>query len=154
VAEVQSVDTRNQRIQVVTEAGQSGGVAYDQRTRVVYRNQDYPVTALERGDVVRMRVQDTGQVLYTDYILVEQSVRERTGQTGATQTIEGRVGRVDQQQGWFELSDAFGATILVTMPFNPRTTDLNRFRALRGGETVRLSGRWLTQARFELERFL
>lgn len=153
-AEVETVDTQNRQIQVVTQDGQRGGVAYDQRTQVVYRNQEYPVTALERGDLVRMRVQDTGQALYTDYVLVEQSVRERTGQTGATQTIEGRVGRVDQQQAWFELIDTWGTTIMVTLPFNPHTTDVNRFRALRGGENVRVSGRWVTQTRFELERFL
>jgi hypothetical protein len=153
VAEVQGVDTRRQVVDVITQDGQRGGVAYDQRTRVVYRDQDYPVTALERGDIVALRVQDTGQGLYTDYILVQQSVRERTGQTGALQTVQGRVGQVDHARGMFQLTDDRGVTIVVAMPFNPRQTDRNRFNALRGGEYVRVTGRWITQERFELERF-
>jgi hypothetical protein len=152
-AEVQSVDTRQQQIVVATQDGQRGGVLYDQNTQVVYRNQSYPVSALERGDIVSMRVQQTQQGLYTDYILVQQSAQERTGTgTGASVTVQGRVGRIDQQQGWFELTSG-ATTIQVTLPFNPHPSDLDYFRRLRGGETVSVTGRWVTQTRLELERF-
>src|SRR5688572_14681453 len=54
VAEVQRVDTRNAVIEVETEDRQRVDVRYDEQTRVIYRQQEYEVTALEPGDVIRM----------------------------------------------------------------------------------------------------
>src|SRR6184192_715863 len=56
-AEVQSVNARNQTIQLRTQDGQTAYVYWDNRTQVVYGNQGYAVTALEPGDVVNMRIQ-------------------------------------------------------------------------------------------------
>lgn len=48
-------------------------VNYDNRTQVVYNNQGYAVTALEPGDIVNMRISQTGNnQYYTDYIQVTQ----------------------------------------------------------------------------------
>ena len=78
-AEVQQLDTQRQRISIRTAQGQTGSVLYDQRTVVVYRQQQYPVTALERGDIVEMQLQRVDQQrLYTSRIDVRQSVQERT----------------------------------------------------------------------------
>ena len=80
LAEVQSVDTGQQAIYIRTEQGESGAVLFDRNTVVVYRQQQYPVTALERGDVVAMQLQRVDQQrLYTPRIDVRQSVQERTG---------------------------------------------------------------------------
>jgi hypothetical protein len=55
-------------------------VLYDQQTVVVYRQQQYPVTALERGDVVNLQLLQTGQNdVYVSRVDVVQSVQERTG---------------------------------------------------------------------------
>ena len=45
-------------------------------------------------------------------------------------------------------------TLVVSLPYNPRSTDVDRFRRLRSGDNVRLSGRLLNAQRFELEQFL
>ena len=164
LAEVQSVNTNNQEIVIRTERGETGGVRFDNRTRVVYQNQEYPVTALERGDVVEMQVHDAGNgVYYTDQILVRQSVQERTGTrsstgSGATggdtalRILSGTVGGVDYERGIFELRTG-GSSVTVTLPYNPRSTVSDRFRGLRSGEFVEIVGRFVTSTRFELERF-
>ncbi len=79
-AEIQQVDTQRQLIQVRTREGETGAVRYDRNTFVVYRQEQYPVTALERGDIVVMQVrQDRDGSLYVGRIDVTQSVQERRG---------------------------------------------------------------------------
>lgn len=80
-AEVQQVDASSQRIYVRTQQGQSGVVRFDGQTVVVYRQQQYPVTALERGDIVVMQLHQLSQnELYASRIDVTQSAQERTGE--------------------------------------------------------------------------
>lgn len=80
-AEVQQVDANSQRLYVRTQQGQSGAVRFDNRTVVVYRQQQYPITALERGDIVVMQLHEISQnELYASRIEVTQSVQERTGE--------------------------------------------------------------------------
>jgi hypothetical protein len=79
-AEVQQLDTQRQRLSIRTSQGQTGTVLYDQQTVVVYRQQQYPVTALERGDVVNLQLQQTSQNdVYVSRVDVVQSVQERQG---------------------------------------------------------------------------
>src|SRR5918992_3074165 len=56
---IEGVDTRTQQIAVQQSNGQTVLLLYDNQTAVVYQNQNYPVTALERGDLVTARVQST-----------------------------------------------------------------------------------------------
>jgi hypothetical protein len=80
-AEVQQVDVTGQRIYVRTQQGQSGTVRFDAQTVVVYHQQQYPVTALERGDIVVMQLHESSQnELYASRIDVTQSAQERTGE--------------------------------------------------------------------------
>lgn len=58
-AEIQQVDANSGRLYVRTSDGQQGTIRVDNNTQVVFNNQRYPVTALERGDVVRIQVQQT-----------------------------------------------------------------------------------------------
>jgi hypothetical protein len=159
LAEVQSVDTRQQVIQVRTDQGQTGAVHFDQNTVVVYRQQQYPVTALERGDVVAMQVQQASQNrLYTPRIDVQQSVQERTGQAGGgvagqVQQLTGRVGQIDHQRGAFQLQTQQG-TVVVTLRYNPGAAITDRFHRLRTGETVRIEGAFTGDGRVELYRFV
>lgn len=158
VGEVQQVDTRAQRIHVRTTDGRTGAVQYDNRTQVVYQQQQYPVTALERGDYVSMQVQETqGGVLYTDYVLVEQSVQERTGQTGGAANVErldGRVGHIDANRGMFDLQMGTGGTVTVSLPFNAPQSLVDQFRRLRTGDNVRIEAMPIGTGRVELHRFL
>lgn len=79
-AEVQSVDTNRQAINLRTQQGQSGAVRFDNDTQVIYRDQRYPVTALERGDIVNVQVRQLqNNEYYAARIDVVQSVQERTG---------------------------------------------------------------------------
>jgi hypothetical protein len=159
-AEIQSVDQNNQAIQVRTEDGQSGAVRYDQNTQVVYQQQQYPVTALERGDIVVMQIEQTqsGEP-YVTRVDVEQSVQDRGGQSGTGQTgtgqiqvMEGQVGEVDYNQGAFQLRTQ-SSTVVVTLPYNPSSQTRDRFNRLRQGEYVTVEGAWLGQNRVELYRF-
>lgn len=173
VAEVQGVDTRNQIIRVTTQQGQSGDLRYDQNTVVSYQNQRYDVTALERGDIVAVTVQQTqnGQA-YVQQIVVQQSVQDRNGtsnggtyggNTGTTnggtygnnnnvQQFTGRVAQVDYNQGWFSLQTNRG-TVTVSLPYNPGAATSDQFRRLRQGDNVRLEGTLLANNRVELYRF-
>jgi hypothetical protein len=160
VVEVQGVDTRQQVIAVRTQEGQQGNVHFDQNTVVTYQNQQYPVTALERGDVVAMQVQQTQQgAPYVSRIDVQQSVQDRTGQTsggtmgGQYQQMYGRVGQVDVGRGMFQLQTQQG-TYVVEMPYNPGAANDDYFRRLRQGDTVRLEGTVIGSGRVQLYRFL
>lgn len=167
VVEVQGVDTRQQVIAVRTQQGQQGNVLFDQNTIVTYQNQQYPVTALERGDVVAMQVQQTQQGQpYVSRIDVQQSVQERTGQTtgngtygntgvgtGQMQQMYGRVGQVDYDRGVFQLQTQQG-TFVVQMPYNPGPATNDYFRRLRTGDTVRMEGTVVGNGRVELYRFI
>lgn len=157
LVEVQGVDTRNQVIQVRTEDGRTGSVYYDQNTQVIHQQQRHPVTALERGDVVVMQLEQTSQgQTYTPRIDVRQTVQERTGQTtGATgQRFElyGRASNIDVERGTFQVETQQG-TYLVSLPYNADAATEDYFRRMRTGDIVRLEGVMTGQGRVELYRF-
>ena len=158
VAEVQGLDTQRQLIQVRTQNGQTGSLLYDQNTVVVYRQQRYQVTNLERGDVVAVQVQQTNQGSpYASRIDVQQSVQERTGQTTGggmgVQQFTGRVGQIDHQRGMFQLQTSYSGNVVVSLPYNPSSTVVNQFNRLRSGDSVRLEGTEIGSGRVELYRF-
>ncbi|MGH7476647.1 MAG: hypothetical protein ACRELD_10185 [Longimicrobiales bacterium] len=154
VAEVQSVDTRNRAIEVRTQQGDQGAIRYDDRTVVMYRGQQYPPTALERGDVIEAQLQQTaGGEYYAQHIDVLQSVQERTGSGGQTQSFDGTVGNIDVQNGIFEFRDAAGQSWIVQMPFNASSQDRYTFERLRRGDRVRFRGQVVAQGRITLSQF-
>jgi hypothetical protein len=166
VVEVQGVDTRQQVIAVVTQQGQQGNVMFDQNTVVTYQNQQYPVTALERGDVVAMQVQQTQQGQpYVSRIDVQQSVQDRNGQgtsggvynggngNAQLQQVSGRIGQIDHDRGMFQLQTQQG-TFVVSLPYNPGNATTDYFHRLRTGDTVRLEGTVTANGRMELYRFM
>jgi len=155
-AEVRQVDTQNQRIQIVTQDGQSGYVFFDQNTVVVYRQQQYPVTALERGDVVTFQVQqDSRGTLYANRVDVQQSVQDRTGygnNNSGMMQFYGRVGAIDHNRGMFVLQTQNG-NVTVSLPYNPARTTLDYFHRLRAGDNVRVEATMTGNGRAELYRF-
>jgi len=87
-------------------------------------------------------------------------VQERTGQTagntgayGQRQELYGIVGRVDYNQGWFELRTSSG-TATVTLPYNVGDATRDYFGRLRTGMNVRIEGTHLGNGRIELYRFI
>lgn len=153
-AEVQSVDTNRRTIDVVTEDNQRGAVRYDGNTQVIYRQQQYPVTALERGDIVVMQLQQgTSGETYVGRIDVEQSAQERSGGSGQMQTLSGSVSQIDRTQGAFLLRTQQGSTLTVTLPYNPSSQTRDRFNRLRQGDYVTVEGTFISQSRFEIHQF-
>jgi Cu/Ag efflux protein CusF len=156
---VLGVDTRSQQIALQTSDGQQVNLAFDNQTQVVYQNQQYPVTNLERGDQVTARIQQSNNGYYTDLVQVDQSASSSGGGTyggtasGNVQTIQGTVQQVDLQNGLFSLNTNQYGQIIVAMPYNVTRTDQNRFQNLRRGESVRLYGVFLNNQRVELRQF-
>jgi hypothetical protein len=156
VVEVQGVNAQQQTIQVRTQEGQTGAVLFDQNTVVVYRQQQYPVTALERGDVATMQVQQIDQNrVYASRIDVQQSVQDRGGQSGVGQLtrISGRVGQIDRQRGLFELQAQQG-TFTVVLPANAGAANTEYFQRLRSGQNVGVEGTIVGTGRLDLYRFI
>jgi len=157
VVEVQGVDQQSQEIEVLTEDGQRGPVEYDANTTVVYQQQEYPVSALERGDVVEMRIQQVAEGrYYTDYVLVRQSAQDRGTASGSTTTslvqATGTVQQIDYNRGWFDLQTSSG-TITVTLPYNPASTTVTAFERIGRGDRVTVEGYRIASDRIELVRF-
>lgn len=153
---IQGVDTRNQQIGIIQSNGQTVGVRYDNNTRVIYQNQNYPVTALENGDQVVARIQDNGNGnYYTDSIQVTQSAQNggSGAGSGSVQSFQGTVRQVDTQNGLFTIDGGTGYVVTVSMPYNPTRSDLNRFQNLRQGDQVRFYGVALNNTRIELRQF-
>jgi hypothetical protein len=153
---VQGVDTRSQYIALQSSSGQSVNIQYDNQTKVVYNNQSYPVTSLDRGDQVTARIQSTNNgSYYTDLVQVDRPVQGSSGSTasGNVQTIQGTVRGIDMQNGLFSLDMGTGARVTVSMPYSPSRADQNRFQNLRQGDYVRIAGVYLNNTRVELRQF-
>jgi hypothetical protein len=152
---IEGVDTRAQQVAIQTSSGQRVILLFDNQTSVVYQNQNYPVTALERGDQVTARVQSTSNgAYYTDLIQVDQSVSSNGTSTGSgsVQSLQGTVGQIDRTNGLFRL-DGTGSSVIVSLPYNIRQSDLATFNNLRVGDRVRIYGVFLNNSRVELRQF-
>ncbi|MGI8510877.1 MAG: hypothetical protein ACR2MQ_16330 [Gemmatimonadaceae bacterium] len=156
---VQGVDTRSQRIAIQQSNGQSVWVSYDNNTRVVFQNQNYPPTALENGDRVTASIQDGGNgAYYTNYVQVDQSVRgnngqQSQGQSSNVQTFQGSVRQVDRQNGWFIMDDRNAGRITVLLSNGVSRADINRFNNLRQGDVARIYGYPRSNSQVELRQF-
>lgn len=151
---IQGVDTRNQRIGIQQSNGQTVTITYDNQTKVVYQNQNYPVTSLDRGDQVTARIQSSNNgSYYADLVQVDQPVQGSTTTSGGNvQTLQGTVRQIDVQNGLFTM-DVNATRLTVSMPYSPSRTDLNRFQNLRSGDVVRIAGVLLNNTRVELRQF-
>jgi hypothetical protein len=150
---VEAVNPRTQQLAIQTHNGQRVVLLYDNQTSVVYQNQNYPVTALERGDEVTVRVQSTNSGdYYTDLIQVDRSVSASSTGSGNVVSLQGIVGQVDRTNGLFRL-DASNGSVVVSMPYNARSSDRSIFQNLRIGDRVRLYGVFLNNQRVELRQF-
>ncbi len=152
---VQGVDNRNQQIGLQLDNGQSVSISYDNNTRVVFQNQNYSVSNLERGDQVTARVQQTQNGgYYTDMVQVDRSVSgSGSSQNSNAQSVQGNVRRVDQANGSFILDANNNTALTVTLAQNVSRSDVQRFQSLRNGDYVRFYGVYLSNSRVELRQF-
>lgn len=150
---IRAVNANNQQITIQQSNGQSVAVSYDNQTQVVYQNQRYSVSSLEYGDRVTASVRQARNGYYTDYVQVDQSVSTTgTGSSGSVQSIQGNVRQVDSRNGLFTVESNTGV-LTVSLPYNPRSADVDRFQRLRQGEYVRFYGVFLNNSRVELRQF-
>ncbi len=150
---IRAVNANNQQITIQQSNGQSVAVSYDNQTQVVYQNQRYSVSSLEYGDRVTASVRQARNGYYTDYVQVDQSVSTTgTGSSGSVQSIQGNVRQVDSRNGLFTVESNNGV-LTVSLPYNPRSADVDRFQRLRQGEYVRFYGVFLNNSRVELRQF-
>ena len=157
VGEVDYVDTRAREIEIRTDSGRMSVVRYDDKTQVVYRQSNYSVANLERGDYIAAQTQqDRDGRIYTDSITVRESVQDRGDQRGGNRLdrTEGRVEYVDQRRGTFELRDQRNRLIIVSVAFNSPRPVIDQFNRLRNGDYVRIEGRSVSSERFDLENFM
>ena len=125
----------------------------------MYQNQNYSVSSLEYGDRVTARVTSSNtnnSQYYTDLIQVDQSVSGNNGTSGSSgnvQTFEGTVRNIDRTNGVFSLNGGNYGSLTVSLPYNPRQSDVNKFQSLRQGDYVRFNGVLLNNSRVELRQF-
>ena len=160
---VRGVDSRSGWISLQQSNGQNLNVAYDNNTQVVYQNQNYPVTALQNGDQVTLRLQNTNNGgYYTDLVQVNQSVSNNNGGTynpngGNTsnnvQSLQGNVRQIDRNNGAFTVDTGNGQLVTVVLPYNVSRADSDRFQNLRNGDFVRFYGVWVNNNRVDLRQF-
>ena len=155
VGEVMNVDTRAREIEIRADSGRTRRIAYDNNTQVIYRQRNYSVANLERGDYVAARVQqDRDGRYYTDTVTVRESAQDRGTIGGRLDHTEGRVEFVDSRRGTFEIRDSRNRLIVVSVAFNAPRAVTDRFNRLRNGDYVRIEGRSVSTDRFDLESFL
>jgi hypothetical protein len=162
VATVERVNTGSREINLRPNDGGTRVVGYSNDTRVMDRGREYPIGQLEAGDIVAMQLrQDSRGNSYTDLIRVQESRQDRNQRRGdiaspgpAIQTLDGRVEQLDFQRSSFEIRGQSRDRVIVSVPDNAPRSDVDRFRALRSGDYVRVEGRFLDRERFELENFL
>lgn len=177
--EVRGVGSRH--IELRTDGGRHTRVRYDGRTDVRYRDRRYSARALERGDIVVVRVDDRGRgEPYARFVTVRRSARaervydRRTGdrrvddrrgdgrrypgvrvpgRRSEARAIEGRVGLVEPNRPGFQLQGTRQGTVYVTVSRNANDGLRRRVAQLRRGQYVQLRGRFLSDDRFEVEGF-
>jgi|SRR5262245_33328168 len=159
VGEVAYVDTRAREIEIRTDSGRTSVLSYDNNTQVIYRQRNYAVSNLEKGDYVAARVQrDRDGRSFTDTITVSETAQDRSyssgGGGGRMDRVEGRVEYVDSRRGTFEMRDQRNRLVVVQVAFNAPRNVSDRFNRLRNGDYVRIEGRSVSSDRFELENFL
>jgi hypothetical protein len=156
-AEVVQVTPNRNEIQVRADDNRTRVLRYDPaRTRVTYQGRDYSVENLEAGDIIAF--QTFGRDSTIDTIRVQQPVQARAASTSGRpgpaltrgEVLEGTVDRIDYDRGIFDVRTRDRGTITVALPFNARPSDVDTFRRLRNGDSVRLEGEFVNRDNFQV----
>lgn len=166
-AEVTEVDVTHREIRVVwMDGGRRDIIPYDlSYTRVMYHGYNYPVDALQPGDLVAF-VPSPRAAPYIDTIRIQVPVQARVpgspyarapipGPVARAQVIEGTVERIDYDRGVFDLRPRdSGRIVTIALPYNARGADVENFRRLRNGDYVRIEGEFVNGDNVQLMAFV
>ena len=128
---VDSVDPGYNRIFVLaddprTGRGERTELRYDQRTRLIYQGREHAVEGLERGDVIRVNVGQSGRELWARSIEVVRNVRDGGYDGGYGggygNDLRGSVAFVDTRSRLIRLDGAGGYGNDVQVAYDARTT--------------------------------
>ncbi|MEN1928410.1 DUF5666 domain-containing protein [Luteimonas sp. MJ250] len=172
---VDSVDPGYNRIFLVVDDPRSGRmqqaeVRYDQRTRLFYQGRESAVEGLERGDVIRIDVAESGRELWARSIEVVRNVREGGYGDGYGNDygngygndygndLRGPVAHVDTRSRLIRL-DGGGYGSSVQLAYDGRTTveyQGRRYRPedLERGDLVRVQARQMGNNQWLAERII
>lgn len=175
---VEGVNPGYNRISVLVDDSRTGrrqrmDVRYDQRTRLFYQGREYPVEGLERGDVIRMDVTQSGREIWARSIQVVRNVRDsgygggygndryndgRYGNDRYGNDLRGSVSFVDTRARRIRL-DGGGYGNNVQVAYDARTTveyQGRRYRPenLQRGDLVRIQARQLGNNQWLAERII
>jgi len=158
--QIVEVNRARREIYVVAADGRRETLPYDfDRTRVVYRGQEYTIDNLESGD--RIAYPSSRSDRYVSVIRIEDPVQAHAGPrlsqpppARRAEVIDGTVERIDQKLGVFDLRPRDGRTITVSVPYNARAADVDSFHTLRRGDPVRVEGEFVSPDNFQLLSFM
>ena len=160
---VDGVDSRSKRIFVVvddprTNRAQRMEVRYDERTRLVYQGREVSVDGLERGDVVRVDVAQSGRDLFARSIEVVRNVRDG-GYGGYDNDLRGSVAFVDTRARLIRLDGGGYDNRQVEVGYDARTTveyqgQTYRPENMQRGDVVRIQARQLGNNQWLAERII
>ncbi len=159
-AEVDQIDRSRREIHALTDGSGRRVIPYDiDRTHVVYHGWDYTVNDLESGDLIAY-FPVTRDRNYVDTIRIEEPVQARPSTARRAplpprnDMVEGTVERVDIDRGLFDVRPRSGGTVTVSVPYNARAADVDYFRSLRRGDSVRVEGEFVDRDNLQLLSFL
>ncbi len=160
---VDGVDPGSNRIFVVVDDPRTGrtqrmDVRYDQRTRLFYQGREQQVEGLERGDVIRIDVEQSGRELLARSIEVVRNVRDSGYGSGYGNDLRGSVAFVDTRARLIRL-DGAGYGNDVQVGYDARTTVEYQGRSyrpenLQRGDVVRIQARQLSNRQWLAERII
>ncbi len=162
---VEGVDPGYNRIFVVIDDPRSGRaqrleVRYDQRTRLFYQGREERIEGLERGDVIRVDVAQSGRELFARSIEVVRNARDEGygGGDGNGNDLRGSVTLVDTRGREIHLEGAgYGDDMHVG--YDARTTVEYQGRSyrpdnLQRGDLVRIQARQVGNNQWLAERIM
>ncbi len=131
---VESVDTRSQSIYLTGVSGVSSRLAsddssrnatrvyYDQQTQVSYNGKSYRPDALERGDQVSVRVDDSSNRLTAESITVTYNVASGNGNSNPSgaygSTVRGTIQYLDTSRRTITLDRGYGSAATIDYATN------------------------------------
>ncbi len=152
--EVRSIDRRRSYLEVREGHGRTRSIRYDNRTKVINGRRQYSISALDRGDRVRVWIAyDRRGTPRVDRVEVRESVRDRRVATPRVERLDGAVGRLDPRRHFFTLERGRTQSVMVRVPSRLQRDDARRIERLRRGDRVRIEVRALDRNTVELIRF-
>lgn len=158
-AEVMQLQPSRNEIEVRSDDNRTRVLSYDPvTTRVVYHGREYSPDLLQAGDIIAYQTRPRSDMVDTIRIQEPVQSRARSATTSRSplprpQIVEGTVERIDPDRGIFEVRTRDRENVIVTLPYNAGSAEVNEFRRLRPGDTVRLEGEFVTRDSFQVSAF-